>query len=52
MIQSLKTEKNIFSKEEYFELEEQAEFKSEYYYGKIFAMSGASATKTCLSFSL
>ncbi|MCP4110856.1 MAG: Uma2 family endonuclease [Desulfobacteraceae bacterium] len=34
--------KQYFSPEEYFEMEEAAEYKSEYYHGEIFAMSGAS----------
>ncbi len=32
----------IITPEEYFAMEEAAEYKSEYYYGEIFAMSGAS----------
>jgi Uma2 family endonuclease len=35
-------EKKIITPEEYFETEARAEYKSEYYYGEIFAMSGAS----------
>ncbi len=34
--------KQYFSHEEYFDMEEAAEYKSEYYHGEIFAMSGAS----------
>lgn len=34
--------KQLFSPEEYFDMEEAAEYKSEYYHGEIFAMSGAS----------
>ena len=35
-------ERRLFTQEEYFLLEEQAESKSEFYHGEIFAMSGAS----------
>ena len=35
-------EKKYYSPEEYLQLEEAAEYKSEYYQGEIFAMSGAS----------
>ncbi len=35
-------EKRLISPEEYFEMEEAAEYKNEYYHGEIFAMSGAS----------
>lgn len=38
----LKLKKTFISPEEYFELEEAAEYKSEYYHGEMFAMSGAS----------
>jgi Uma2 family endonuclease len=38
----LKLKKTFISAEEYFEIEEAAEYKSEYYHGEIFAMSGAS----------
>ncbi|MCP4351390.1 MAG: Uma2 family endonuclease [Desulfobacterales bacterium] len=34
--------KQYISPEEYFEMEEAAEYKNEYYHGEIFAMSGAS----------
>ncbi len=34
--------KKFFSTEEYFKMEENAEYKSEYYDGEIFAMTGAS----------
>ncbi len=34
--------KKFISADEYFEIEKAAEYKSEYYYGEIFAMSGAS----------
>jgi len=36
------TAQKIITPEEYFAMEESAEYKSEYYYGEIFAMSGAS----------
>ena len=35
-------EKRLISPEKYFEMEEAAEYKNEYYHGEIFAMSGAS----------
>jgi len=38
----LQPEKKFFSLEEYFEIENRAEFKSEYYHGELFAMAGAS----------
>ncbi|ACF13032.1 protein of unknown function DUF820 [Chloroherpeton thalassium ATCC 35110] len=38
----LAQEKKYFTPEEYLELEEKAEYKSEYYQGEIFAMSGGS----------
>ncbi len=37
-------EKKIITPEEYFQMEETAKYKSEYYYGEIFAMSGASVS--------
>jgi Uma2 family endonuclease len=37
----LKLRKTFISAEEYFEIEEAAEYKSEYYHGEMFAMSGA-----------
>lgn len=36
----LKTEKKYYTPEEYFEIEKYAKYKSEYYRGEIFAMSG------------
>ncbi len=36
-------QEKIITSEEYFQMEETAEYKSEYYHGEIFAMSGASA---------
>ena len=36
----IRTTKNIFSPEEYLAMEQVAEYKSEYYNGEIFAMSG------------
>ncbi len=41
--------KDIISHEEYFELEEAAEYKSEYYHGEIFAMTGASVTHNLIA---
>ena len=38
----MQKKKQYFFPEEYFEMEEAAEYKSEYYHGEIFAMSGAS----------
>jgi len=38
----LQVQKTFISAEEYFEIEEAAEYKSEYYHGEMFAMSGAS----------
>ncbi len=38
----LQPERKYISPEEYFDMEEAAEYKSEYYHGEIFAMSGAS----------
>jgi len=38
----LKIRKTFISAEEYFEIEEAAEYKSEYYHGEMFDMSGAS----------
>ncbi|MCP4351234.1 MAG: Uma2 family endonuclease [Desulfobacterales bacterium] len=38
----LQLERKFVSPEEYFDMEEAAEYKSEYYHGEIFAMSGAS----------
>ena len=38
----LHTGKNTFTPEEYFEMEETADCKSEYYHGQLFAMTGAS----------
>ena len=38
----LKLKQTFISPEEYFEIEEAAEYKSEYYHGEMFAMSGAS----------
>ncbi|HAO20723.1 MAG: hypothetical protein BWK80_54060 [Desulfobacteraceae bacterium IS3] len=38
----LKLKKTYITPEEYFEIEEAAEYKSEYYHGEMFAMSGAS----------
>lgn len=40
MIMSVQT-KNIYSEEEYLSMEREAEYKSEFYRGEIFAMSGA-----------
>jgi len=37
----LKLRKTFITAEEYFEIEEAAEYKSEYYHGEMFAMSGA-----------
>ncbi len=37
----LKLQKTFITAEEYFEIEEAAEYKSEYYHGEMFAMSGA-----------
>ncbi len=42
-------QKKIIIPEAYFEMEENAEYKSEYYYGEIFAMSGASVDHNLLS---
>ena len=42
MALALKRESEKFTPEEYFALEEQAAFKSEYYKGEIFAMAGGS----------
>lgn len=36
-------EKKVVSPETYFEMEKTAEYKSEYYHGEVFAMTGASA---------
>ncbi len=38
----LQVQKTFITAEEYFEIEEAAEYKSEYYHGEMFAMSGAS----------
>ncbi len=38
----MRTDKNTFTTEEYFEIEEAADCKSEYYHGQLFAMTGAS----------
>jgi Uma2 family endonuclease len=38
----LKLGKTFITAEEYFAIEEAAEYKSEYYHGEMFAMSGAS----------
>ncbi len=38
----LKLQKTFITAEEYFAIEEAAEYKSEYYHGEMFAMSGAS----------
>ncbi|MCP4404529.1 MAG: Uma2 family endonuclease, partial [bacterium] len=35
-------QKTVYSREEYLEIEERAEYKSEYYNGEIFAMAGGS----------
>ena len=37
----LKLQKTFITAEEYFDIEEAAEYKSEYYHGEMFAMSGA-----------
>jgi len=37
-----KPEKKIISPDEYFVMEESAEYKSEYYHGEVFSMTGAS----------
>lgn len=39
----LKPQKTYYTPEEYLALEEEAEYRSEYYQGEIFAMSGSSA---------
>ncbi|MBL7092682.1 Uma2 family endonuclease [candidate division KSB1 bacterium] len=45
-------EKKYYTPEEYLELEETAEYKSEYYQGEIFAMSGATANHNFISGNL
>lgn len=44
--------KNLLSPREYFEGEEIAEYKSEYYHGEIFAMSGASFNHNVISMNV
>ena len=45
-------EKSFVSPEEYFETEEVAEYKSEYFHGEIFAMTGASFNHNVISSNL
>jgi len=40
------------SSDEYFEIEETAEYKSEYYHGEIFAMSGASVNHNLIAMNI
>ncbi len=44
--------KEYYTKEEYLEMEELAEFKSEYYQGEIFAMAGGSPKHSAICFNL
>ncbi len=44
--------KLYYSKEEYLEMEAAADFKSEYYQGEIFAMSGGSPKHSIITFNL
>lgn len=44
--------KRFYSKEEYLEMEAAADFKSEYYQGEIFAMSGGSPKHSIITFNL
>ena len=48
----LKLQKISISPEEYFEIEEAAEYKSEYYHGEIFAMSGASFSHNVIAMNV
>ncbi|MCP4350842.1 MAG: Uma2 family endonuclease [Desulfobacterales bacterium] len=45
----LQVEKKFISPEEYFMMEESAEYKSEYYHGEIFGMSGASVNHNLIT---
>ncbi len=44
--------KTFYTPEEYLELERKAEYKSEYYSGEIFAMSGASRNHNAIAWQL
>jgi Uma2 family endonuclease len=46
------TQKTYYTREEYLALEDQAEYKSEYYNGEIFAMSGGSRNHSVICFNL
>ncbi len=45
-------EKKLISPEEYFIMEEAAEYKNEYYHGEIFAMTGASFHHNLIAMNL
>ncbi|QTA86234.1 Uma2 family endonuclease [Desulfonema magnum] len=45
-------EKELISPEEYFAVEEAAQYKSEYYHGEIFAMTGASFNHNLIAMNL
>jgi Uma2 family endonuclease len=47
-----KPAKKYFSVEEYLEIEETAEYKSEYYKGEIFAMAGASSNHNRIALNI
>ncbi len=49
---SLQSEKKYINSEEYLEAERKAEFRSEYFDGEIFAMSGASRKHNIIVFNL
>ena len=48
----LKPRKDYFTPEEYLALEEEAEYRSEYYQGEIFAMTGGSANHNTIAVNL
>jgi Uma2 family endonuclease len=48
----LKAKQKIITPREYFEIEETAEYKSEYYQGEIFAMSGASHNHNLIAINI
>jgi Uma2 family endonuclease len=51
-IMPLQTEKLYITPEEYLEIERTAEYKSEYYNGELFAMSGASRRHNVIAFNI
>jgi Uma2 family endonuclease len=48
----LQTKKRLYNVEEYFALEEKGEYKSEYFYGEIFAMAGGTPNHNRITINL